>query len=205
VYDHANILYYFDLLGTLAFAISGAMSAAEKRLDLFGAGFVAFVTAVGGGTVRDSILGYTPVAWLQDPVYFYIIIMGVATAFVFKQKVLKLKKALFFFDTVGISVFTIIGLERGLSYDIHPPLAIMMGTVSAVVGGILRDVLCNDIPLIFKKEIYATACVLGGVIFVLLMYLGLPDLINTIITTISIFLIRTLSIRFNWTLPKLGQ
>lgn len=202
--DHWNILYYLDLLGTLAFAISGAMSAAEKRFDLFGGGFVAFVTAIGGGTVRDSILGHTPVAWLTDPLYFYVILLGIVTAFVFKQKVLVLKKTLFIFDTIGISVFTIIGVERGLSYDIHAPLAIMMGTISAVVGGILRDVLCNDIPLIFKKEIYATACVMGGAVFVGLMYLGIPDSVNSLLTSINIILVRTLSVRYNWTLPKLG-
>jgi len=196
------LIILFDYLGTFAFAVSGGLAAAGKKLDLFGALFLGFVTAIGGGTTRDMMIGNTPVSWLQDPVYFYIIVVSVSLTFLFTKTILRLSKALFFFDTIGISVFTIIGIQIGVHTGIHLPLAVMMGILTAVMGGIIRDVLCNEIPLIFHKEIYATACLAGGVIFVLLLFLNVPEPFTALISAGVIFTIRSLSVRKGWELPR---
>jgi uncharacterized membrane protein YeiH len=192
----------FDYLGTFAFAVSGALAAAEKKLDLFGAVFLGFVTAIGGGTTRDMMIGNTPVSWLHDPVYFYVIVAAVALTFLFTKTILRFPQALFFFDTIGISVFTIIGIQKGLHAGIHPPLAVMMGILTAVMGGIIRDVLCNEIPLIFHKEIYATACFAGGVLFVLFVIMNMPEPFTALVAAGVIFTIRSLSVRKGWALPR---
>ena len=196
------LILSFDYLGTFAFAVSGALAAAEKKLDLFGAVFLGFVTAIGGGTMRDMMIGNSPVSWLQDPVYFYVIVAAVATTFLFTKTILSFSKALFFFDTIGISVFTVIGIQKGLHAGIHPPLAVMMGILTAVMGGIIRDVLCNEIPLIFHKEIYATACLAGGVFFVLFVFINMPEPFTAFIAAGVIFTIRSLSVRKGWALPR---
>jgi len=196
------VILSFDYLGTFAFAVSGALAAAEKKLDLFGAVFLGFVTAIGGGTMRDMMIGNSPVSWLQDPVYFYVIVAAVAATFLFTKTILSLSKALFFFDTIGISVFTVIGIQKGLHAGIHPPLAVMMGILTAVMGGIIRDVLCNEIPLIFHKEIYATACLAGGVFFVLFVFINMPEPFTAFIAAGVIFTIRSLSVRKGWALPR---
>ena len=197
-----EVIQVFDYLGTFAFAVSGALAAAEKKFDLFGGIFLGFVTAIGGGTLRDMMLGNTPVTWLHDIHIFYTICIAVILTFLFRPTIIRFPKALFFFDTIGISVFTIIGLQKGLITQIHTPIAIMMGITTAVVGGIIRDVLCNEIPLIFHKEIYATACLLGGLLFVILMTFNVPQTITIFTAAASIFTVRTLSVRYNWTLPK---
>lgn len=198
-----SILYSLDLLGTLVFAISGTMSAANKKLDLFGAYFTGFITAIGGGTLRDVILGNFPVGWISDLNYLITITLGVALTFLFKKNIMRLKRTLFLFDTIGIGVFTIIGIEKSLALNIHPMLAVLMGLFSAVMGGVIRDNLCNDIPLIFRKEIYATACLVGGMLFVFLNHLGLSDSINQLITISGIIAIRIICIRFKISLPVL--
>ena len=184
-----------DLTGTLVFAISGAMAASSKKLDLFGAAFIAFVTAVGGGTIRDLLLGVTPVGWMRDPVYIYIILSGVAITFLFKTYVRKLRRTLFLFDTIGIGVFTILGLSKALILEIPAIIAVMMGMFSAVLGGVVRDILINEIPLIFRKEIYAMACVAGGTLFILLKD-QLEFEWNVVITVSTIITIRLLAIKF---------
>ena len=196
------IIILFDNSGTFAFAVSGALAASEKKLDLFGALFLGFVTAIGGGTTRDMMIGNMPVSWLQDPVYFYIIAAAVALTFLFTKTILRFPKALFFFDTIGISVFTVIGIQKGFYAGIHPPLAVMMGVLTAVMGGIIRDVLCNEIPLIFHKEIYATACFTGGIFFVLFGFLNMPEPFTALTTAGVIFTIRSLSVRKGWALPR---
>ena len=145
-----QILFSLDLIGTFVFAISGVISASKNKLDLFGALFLGFITAVGGGTVRDLLLGVAPVSWVRDTYYLFIIILAVAVTYLFKRHVLKLRKTLFFFDTVGIGVFTILGLQKALILDVSPIVAVIMGTFSAVLGGVIRDILVNDIPLIFN-------------------------------------------------------
>lgn len=196
------IIYSLDLLGTVAFAISGALSAANKKFDWFGATFAAFVTAVGGGSVRDLFIGNLPVSWLNDINYLLAIILGVLITYLFKSTVMKWKKTLFLFDTIGLGVFTIIGTEKALIMGIHPAMAGIMGMFSAVLGGVIRDTLCNDIPLIFKQEIYATACLVGALIYLGLNQLGVDESIIIPVSVLVIITIRLISVRLNLSLPR---
>lgn len=198
-----TILYTLDIIGTFVFAISGIRLAAKKELDLFGAAVIGFVTAVGGGTTRDVLLGSYPVSWINDITYPAIILAAVPFTFLFRKYIVTLKRTFFIFDTIGIGIFTILGLQKALDLGIHPAIAIVMGMVSAVTGGVIRDILCNEIPLIFRKEIYATACLAGALIFFLLQELGLSNDVNYIITVICIVAIRLLAIKKGLKLPKM--
>lgn len=192
-----DILHLLDLIGTLVFAISGAMAASSKKLDLFGAAFIGFVTSVGGGTIRDLLLGDTPVGWMQNVDYLFIILAGVGITFLFRKYVRKLRKTLFLFDTIGIGVFTTLGLKKALLFGVDPPIAIMMGMFSATLGGVIRDTLINEIPLIFRKELYALACIIGGTLFIYLQMYNVSFESNAIVTISTIILIRIIAIRFN--------
>lgn len=198
-----NLLLLFDYIGTFMFAISGTLTAANKRLDLFGATFIGFVTAVGGGTLRDILLGDLPVAWMQNIDYFWLILAGVLVTIVFGKFVMRLKRTLFLFDTIGIAVFTLIGLKKALLLGINPAMAVMMGLSSAVVGGVMRDTLCNELPLIFHREIYATACIAGALLYLLLNYLGLNEATCEIATVATIITIRILAVKFDIAMPLL--
>ena len=165
-----DLVYFIDLGGTLVFAISGWLTASKMKMDPFGASVIAFITAVGGGTLRDLLIGSQPVGWMVDQNYLLMIGAGILLGYLFRQQLQKLRKTMFLFDSIGIGLFTILGIEKTLLYGLTPVIAIMMGTVSAVFGGVLRDTLANEVPLIFRSEIYATACLLGGIIFILLGY-----------------------------------
>uniref|UniRef100_UPI0032178812 trimeric intracellular cation channel family protein n=1 Tax=uncultured Draconibacterium sp. TaxID=1573823 RepID=UPI0032178812 len=198
-----DLLLIFDYIGTFVFAISGTLSAAEKRLDFFGATMIGFVTAIGGGTLRDMMLGDLPVAWMQNNNYFWVIIAGVLVTIIFQKKVMQLKRTLFLFDTIGIATFTLLGLKKALMFQIDPAMAILMGLSSAVVGGVIRDTLCNEVPLIFHREIYATACIAGALIYLILCYLGVPEIFCELATVLSIIIIRIVVVRYNIALPIL--
>ena len=196
-----NTLYILDLIGTFAFAISGIRLAMKKELDLFGAIVIGFVTAVGGGTFRDVLLGSFPVIWVQDLYYPMIVVLALPVTYFFRKQFIYLSKTLFLFDTIGIGIFTILGLQKALSLGIHPAIAIVMGMVSAVVGGVIRDILCNEIPLIFRKEIYATACLLGALVYFALVNTSINQDVNVIITILVIVAIRISAIKYKWRLP----
>ena len=197
-----ELVYILDILGTLAFAISGALVASDQKLDLFGVIIIAFVTAVGGGMLRDVLINAHPINWIGDLNYLYLIFIAVFLTFLFKSKILPLSKTLFLFDTVGISVFTLLGLQKGLNFDLHPLIALIMGMISAVFGGVLRDVLTNKIPLIFEKEIYASACLVGGITYLLLKKTPITDNLNFIVSASVIITIRLIAVKFNLELPK---
>lgn len=198
-----DIIYVFDLIGTFVFAMSGTLAAANKKLDLFGALFTASITAFGGGTIRDSILGSTPVFWTVDMWYLVVIVAAVLMTFLFKEYVMTLKKTLFFFDTVGIGVFTIIGLEKTLALGFNPVIGVMMGVVTATFGGVLRDTFVNDLPIIFRKEIYATACIVGAVLYLLLNQFGVNREVNISLTVLLIIAIRFIAIKMKLRLPRI--
>jgi uncharacterized membrane protein YeiH len=200
-----NLLDIADYAGTFAFAISGTISASEKKLDLFGASFIGFVTAIGGGTIRDLLLGNTPVTWVNNMEYFILILCAIIFTFIFYKRILKLKQTLFLFDTIGIGVFTIIGIDKALLFGLNGPLCMIMGLSSAVVGGVIRDTLCNDVPLIFHKEIYATACLVGGFIYLILDYWGVNIYYSQTATILSIIFIRLIAIRYNLSLPTITK
>ncbi len=196
------IFYALDLIGTFSFAISGATATSKKEFDLFGITFLAFVTGIGGGSVRDMFLGKLPVAWLNDINYLLVILLGVLVTIVFKKVVLRLRKTLFLFDAIGIGICTIIGLKKALDLGIHPILACIMGLFSAVLGGVIRDTLSNEVPLIFKKEIYATACLIGALVYIILRNFQVQDDFLNVITVSIIIAIRVISVKYNLSLPK---
>lgn len=195
-----DIVYTFDLIGTFVFAISGILAALEKKFDLVGAAVLGFVTAVGGGTLRDVMLGATPVAWMKDLNYFIVIIFALPLCYLGRKYIIKLRKGIFLFDTIGIAVFTIIGVQKTLNYNLSPVIAILLGVVSAVFGGVLRDVLSNKVPLIFRKEIYASACLIGGALYLFFEKFIPNSQLNIILAILVVFLIRYLSIKLKWSI-----
>ena len=192
-----------DILGTIAFAISGVMVAMDKKLDLFGVFIIAFVTSVGGGTLRDLLIGNTPVAWLKNPTFLITILSAIVIAIVFRNKLKYLRKSLFLFDTIGIGLYTMVGIQKGLLIGLSPIMCIGLGTITASFGGVIRDILCNEIPVIFRKEIYATACILGGVGYFLLRKLPITDAYPYVGGIIIVIGIRLLAVWFKIALPSI--
>jgi uncharacterized membrane protein YeiH len=190
-----------DVIGTLVFAISGALTAMYKKLDLFGVYCIAFVTALGGGTLRDVLIGRTPVGWMLDNQYIIIITIGFLLSLLFNRYLERLRVSMFLFDTIGLGVFTLIGLEKGLEYGLSPVVCVILGTITATFGGVIRDILCNEIPVLFRKEIYATLCIVGGIVFFMLKELKIAEDIISIIVASFIIGIRLVAYRFNWSLP----
>ncbi|HEX9979241.1 MAG TPA: trimeric intracellular cation channel family protein [Flavobacterium sp.] len=197
------MFHIIEILGTIAFAISGALTAMNKKLDPFGVFIIAFVTAVGGGTLRDVMIGRTPVAWMLQIDYVYMIITGFLLAIVFRKKLDRLRISLFLFDTIGLGVFTLIGLQKGLETGLHPVICIALGTMTACFGGVIRDILCNEIPVIFRREIYATICIFGGFIFFTLKNLNLDNDVLYLITASIMIALRLLAVKFRWSLQPL--
>lgn len=196
--------YLLELIGTYFFAISGVIASEDKDKNWFGAAFTGFITAIGGGSLRDMILGSYPLVWVGDVNFLYAIIVGVFTAFLFYQFFLKLKRTMLFFDMVGIAFFTILGVEKSLSLGVSPEIAAMMGMFSAVMGGVIRDTLTNATPVIFRKEIYATACLAGAVVYLIINSFGVERDVNLLISSGFIILLRILALKFKLTLPKIG-
>lgn len=195
------MFHLLDIIGTLAFAMSGALTAMSKKMDAFGVFIIAFVTAVGGGTLRDVLIGRTPVGWMLDLQYVYVIGIAFILAIIFRKKFDKLRTSLFLFDTIGLGVFTLIGLEKGIDIGLHPLVCIALGTMTACFGGVIRDILCTEIPVIFRKEIYATICILGGGIFFILKKFNVNDDFLYLFTSLVIISIRLMAVKFKWYLP----
>jgi uncharacterized membrane protein YeiH len=197
------MFYTIDILGTIAFAISGVLVAMNKKMDLFGILIIAFVTAVGGGTLRDILIGQTPVGWMKDMTFTYVILGSAVFAVIVRNKINYLRTSLFLFDTIGIGLYTVIGVEKGLSADLHPIICIALGTISACFGGVIRDILCNEIPVIFRKEIYATACILGGLSYFLIRKLPLESDFVFMISGAIVIIVRLLAVKFKIALPNI--
>ncbi len=193
-------IYALDIIGTLVFAISGVLTALDNKLDLVGAAIIGLVTAVGGGTLRDVLIGETPVGWMKDPNYLWTILLALILSYFFKKYILKLRRSLFLFDTIGIGLFTILGLQKTLSVGLSPAIAVLMGMVSAVFGGVIRDVLTNIVPLIFRREIYASACLAGGVVFLGLEAINNQQTVNMLLSMSTVVVIRYLAVRYHWSL-----
>jgi uncharacterized membrane protein YeiH len=195
-----SVSFVIELLGTIAFTISGAFSAMQKRLDAFGVVVIAFITAIGGGTIRDVLIGYTPVSWMRDLNGPIIITITTVAAIFFKKYIKNFKVTLFLFDAMGLGLFTLIGIQKGIDAGLKPGVCVILGTITGCFGGVLRDILLNNIPLIFRKEIYATACIIGGAI-----YFGLAHLIDPnwakVIAIAFICGIRILAVKYDLMLP----
>lgn len=200
-----NMFFVLEVLGTIAFAISGALTAMQKKMDPFGVFIIAFVTAAGGGTLRDVMIGSTPVGWMLNLQYIYMIIVGFVLALLFKRKLDRLRVSMLLFDTIGLSVFTLIGLQKGIDYGLHPAISIGLGTITACFGGVLRDMLCAEIPVIFRKEIYATICIFGGIVFFVLRKFDIFDDFLYLISAIIMVVLRLLVVKNEWTLPAISK
>lgn len=199
---YSNFLNVIDILGTVAFAISGAFAAIEKRLDPFGVIIIAFATAIGGGTLRDMLLGNLPVNWLRNEVTIYIIFITAVLVMFLGSYVKHLAKPLFLFDALGLGTFTIVGIDIAVQYHFSAGMSIALGTITACFGGVLRDVLLNKLPLIFHKEIYALACIAGGTAYYFLYQSALNNDVAKIISIALIVFIRFIVVRYRLALPR---
>jgi uncharacterized membrane protein YeiH len=200
-----EIFSFITFGGTIAFAASGALAGIRKNLDIFGVAVIAFVTSVGGGTLRDILLGQFPVKWLLDTKIVLLIVSIAVLTVVFKNRIIKLDKTLVFFDTLGLGFFTIKGIEVGVDAGILWPSCIILGTITACFGGVIRDIILNEIPTLFRKEIYATACIVGGFLYFFLQEFNILSGYKEIVVFTVIVVIRFLAIRMNISLPNIGE
>ena len=191
-----------EIVGTLAFAISGIRLAAAKRFDWFGAYAVGLVTAIGGGTTRDLFLNATPF-WMINGSYLTVTAVALVFVIIFKQYLVKLENTFFIFDTIGLALFVVVGVEKTLMFGFRFWVAIVMGTITGSVGSIIRDILINEEPLLFRKDIYALACVAGGFMFYLGDQLEFSSITNQSICGVSVVAVRLLAVKFHWSLPGL--
>jgi len=198
-----SIQYILEIIGTFAFAISGALAVKDqKHQDWFGASFTAFISSIGGGTLRDILIDSYPLVWISDITIIYAIMAGILVTFVFYKFLLKLRKTLFLFDTFGIALFTIVGTEKALHLGIRPEIAVIMGVFTATMGGVIRDMMTNEIPIIYRKEVYATACFAGACSYLLLDKIGAGRNVAFISASIVIIAIRILAVKYSWSVPR---
>lgn len=196
-----DIFYLIDILGTISFAVSGVFAAMQKKLDLFGILVIAFITAVGGGTLRDILLGDVPVSWMRE-MFYPLLILGTTVVTVFFRKVVRnFQATLLVFDSLGLGFFTVFGLQKGIAFDLHPGICIALGTITGCFGGVIRDISLGSIPLIFQKEIYASASILGGILYFLLMLIPLPEQVAELTVILVILVVRMVTVRYKLSLP----
>ncbi len=196
----ADFIRWCDYLGTFAFAISGIRLAAAHRFDWFGAFVVGLVTAVGGGTLRDIMLD-VPIFWLREPSYLLITALALVVTILFRKWLVRLNNTVYFFDAVGLGLFTAVGVAKSLSCGFPWWIAPIMGTITGSFGGMTRDILINEVPLIFRSDFYAMACLIGGFIYVGMVYLQLPVLWAQGVSAVSIVIIRILAAKYHWGIP----
>ena len=192
-----------DLIGTFAFAISGIRLASAKRFDWFGAYVVGLATAIGGGTIRDVLLGVTP-GWMTNPVYLICTAMALLWVIFFGKHLIHLHNTFFIFDSIGLALFTVVGVGKSIVLGYPFWVAIIMGSITGAAGGVIRDVFINEIPLIFRKEIYAMACVVGGTVYWMCDLVGVHSYGCQVAGGISVFVTRILAVKYNICLPILS-
>lgn len=192
-----------EFIGTMAFAVSGIRMASSKRFDWFGALIVGMATAVGGGTIRDLMLGVSPF-WLTNKIYIICCIVSLLWVVIFGKVLIHQKNTWFIFDTVGLALFNVIGIEKTLQMGFPLWTAITMGCITGAAGGVIRDILINEVPLIFRKEIYAMACIAGGVVYVTCYKaFGMSAELNALFSSMVVIAVRVLAVKYQWHLPVL--
>lgn len=196
-----KLILILDIIGTFAFAVSGVLTGLNKRFDPFGILILAFVAAIGGGTLRD-ILIKAPVAWMDNLIYVYVIVITTILTVVFRKRLTYVRRSLLLSDTLGIALYTIVGVEKGITAGFSPIICIALGTITACFGGVIRDILSNQVPIIFHREIYATACITGGVTYFILLQFSLPIEIVVLASGLVVMLIRLLAIYYDFSLPS---
>jgi len=197
----SEVFTLIDILGTAAFSVSGVFAAMEKKLDIFGIFIIAFITAIGGGTIRDVIIGDFPVAWMRSNNYSIVIFLSASIAILFYKRIKDYGRILLLFDSIGIGFFTVLGIHKGIDFDFSPGLCVALGAITACFGGLIRDITLNQIPHIFHKEIYATACIFGGILYFALLKMSLPGSVLDAICISIIVLVRLIAVKYNWSLP----
>lgn len=197
-----NFIHLIDYTGTFAFAISGIRLASAKKFDWFGAYVVGLVTAIGGGTLRDVLLDVTPF-WMLQP--SYLIVTGLALVFVILlgKLVIRLNNTFFLFDAIGLGLFVVVGIEKSLAVGFPFWVAILMGMITGSAGGIIRDIFINEEPLIFRKDIYALACLLGGLVFFICTQMNFTAVLTQIVSAVSVIIARILAVKYHISLPVL--
>lgn len=199
-----SLLELITYTGTFVFAVTGALKARTSKMDVFGGGVLAFATAYGGGTVRDLLIGVRPVNWVNDNIGLSLVFGATVITFLFRQNIDRFKRTIFFTDAVGLGLFTAAGIERSLQYGINDVYALIMGVISATFGGLIADILCNAVPNLLKRgELYATACAIGGVVYLLLKKLPLASDVNLFICVVIVVGVRIYSKRKRLTLPEI--
>lgn len=197
-----SLLYALDLVGTAAFAASGALAGIRRKMDLFGVMVLGLVTAIGGGTLRDLLLGDNPPFCFKNETYLYLAVAVSLLTFALYRHMNSMRQSLLFFDAIGLGTFVVIGTEKALYFKLGLLGAVIMGVITATAGGITRDVLANQIPLILRKEIYASACLTGSILLVVLVHAGTDRSLALLIAAATVIAVRLLAIRFNWALPR---
>jgi uncharacterized membrane protein YeiH len=200
-----SIQYIAELAGTYFFAISGVLATDDKDRNWFGATFTGFITAIGGGSLRDILLDSHPLVWIGDVNFLYAILLGVLTSLLFFNLVLRLRRTMLLFDMAGIALFTIVGVEKSLSLGVRPEVAAIMGVFSAVMGGVIRDTLTNKTSIIFSKEVYATACLAGAILYLILERVSISPTLNFLVSGGLIIIIRIIVIKFKIELPGIRK
>ncbi|WP_372844097.1 trimeric intracellular cation channel family protein [Psychrobacter sp.] len=197
------LLYMLDMVGIIACAIAGTLLAQHKGFDIAGCILVALVNAIGGGTLRDMALDRHPLFWMTDLNYVIVITVTSLILQIFFHLYHKIDNALKFFDAIGLAAFSVIGFKVALAQEVAPIIAIMMAVWTAIIGGLLRDIICNEIPLVLQREIYITASIVGSLAYLALDYLGLDATINEFTMLFIIFAVRMLALKFDWHLPSI--
>ena len=191
-----------EIIGTFAFAISGIRLASAKRFDWFGAYVVGVATAIGGGTIRDLLLNVTPF-WMTNPMYLIVSGIALLTVIILGKYLIKINNTLFLFDNIGLGLFVVAGVQKSLMVEFPYWVAIIMGTITGAAGGIMRDIFINEEPLVFRKDIYALACVFGGLAYVISDWLGANYILSQILCASVVIAIRIISVKYHLSLPVL--
>jgi uncharacterized membrane protein YeiH len=199
--EPAQIIYAFDLFGVAVFAISGSLAAGKKRMDVFGVIVLGLVTAIGGGSLRDTLLNAGPVFWVDDPTYLLVAIVSSMLTFIVVRVISVPWRGLLISDAFGLAVFMAIGTAKAIDITGSPSVAIVMGVMTGVAGGMIRDVLSAEVPLILRKEIYATAALCGSFTYVILNHLELSDITCLAVSAAATLLIRLAAITWGFSLP----
>lgn len=198
-----NFLYLCDLFGVAVFACSGALMAGRKSMDLFGVLAIAMVTALGGGTLHDAVLGHHPVSWVKDDTYLYVASIAAMLVVLWARMTKPIPASgLLIADALGLAIATVMGTRVALQMHTSASAAIIMGAITGAAGGVMRDIICNEIPLVFQREIYATASLIGAASFVVLANAGISSTPAALIAMIAVFAVRMSALRWHWALPR---
>ena len=197
-----NLLYCLDLLGTAAFAASGALAAIRRDMDAFGVIVLGIVTATGGGTLRDLLLGDSPPFIFKNETYLYLSIIVSLLVFIFHRGLTRFTHPLTFFDAVGLGTFVVIGTGKALDFHFGFIGSVMAGVMTATAGGMIRDVLSSHVPMVLQKEVYASACLVGGALLTLLHYGNVPRPWSLLASAFTVIILRLLAVRYRWSLPR---